>query len=45
VPGTLIRTFLGTIDEAAYDDPGQTLMEIPNELVPAVQELLAKKTV
>jgi len=32
-------------DEAAYEDPGQTLMEIPNELVPAVRELLAKKGV
>jgi hypothetical protein len=41
----LIRIFLGTIDETDYDDPGQTLMEIPNELVPAVRELLAKKTV
>jgi hypothetical protein len=29
-------------DEAAYEDPGQTLMEVPNELVPAVRELLAK---
>lgn len=32
-------------DEAAYEDPGQTFMEIPNELVPAVRELLAKKGV
>jgi len=30
-------------DEAAYEDPKQTLMEIPNELVPAVRELLAKR--
>ena len=31
-------------DEAAYEDTGQTFMEIPHELVPAVRELLAKKT-
>lgn len=30
-------------DEAAYEDPTQTVMEIPNELVPAVRELLAKR--
>jgi len=30
-------------DEAASEDPKQTLMEIPNELVPAVRELLAKR--
>jgi len=30
-------------DEAAYEDPGQTVMEIPNDLVPAVRELLAKR--
>ena len=30
-------------DEAAYEDTCQTFMEIPNELVPAVRELLAKK--
>jgi hypothetical protein len=29
-------------DEAAFEDPTQTLMAIPNELVPAVRELLAK---
>ena len=29
-------------DEAAYEDPGQTIMEIPHELVPAVCQLLAK---
>ena len=29
-------------DEAAFEDPGQTVMLIPNELVPAVRELLAK---
>ena len=30
-------------DEAAYEHPGQTFMEIPHELVPAVRDLLAKK--
>ncbi|MCK4487916.1 MAG: hypothetical protein KAU38_14300 [Desulfobacterales bacterium] len=30
-------------DEAAYEDSRQTFMEVPNELVPAVRELLAKK--
>lgn len=29
-------------DEAAYEDPSQTLMEIPKTLVPQVRELLAK---
>ena len=31
-------------DEAAYEDSSQTFMEIPNELVPKVRELLAKRT-
>ena len=31
-------------DEATLDDPTQTLMEVPSELVPAVRELIAKKT-
>ena len=31
-------------DEAAYEDTNQTFMEIPNELVPVVRELIAKKT-
>jgi len=31
-------------DEAAYEDPRQTFMEIPNELVPVVRDLLARKT-
>ena len=31
-------------DEAAYDDQSQTVMEVPNELVPAVRELIAKHT-
>ena len=29
-------------DEAASEDKTQTVMEIPNELVPTVRELLAK---
>ena len=29
-------------DEAAFEDPTQTVIEIPNELVPSVRELLAK---
>ena len=32
-------------DEAAYEDPKQTVMEIPNELVPTVRELLANRGV
>ncbi|MDL1959983.1 MAG: hypothetical protein LWX01_12180 [Deltaproteobacteria bacterium] len=31
-------------DEAAYEDPNQTFIKIPNELVPAVRELIAKKS-
>ena len=31
-------------DEAAYENSNQTFMEVPNELVPAVRELIAKKT-
>jgi len=30
-------------DEAAFEDETQTVMEIPNELVPAVRELIAKR--
>jgi len=30
-------------DEAALDDKSQTLMEVPNELVSAVRELIAKR--
>jgi hypothetical protein len=29
-------------DEAAFEDPTQTVMEVPRELVPAVRELIAK---
>ncbi|MCI0446321.1 hypothetical protein L0152_24295 [bacterium] len=31
-------------DEAVYEDQSQTTMEVPNELVPAVRELLAMHT-
>ena len=31
-------------DEAAFEDPYHTFMEIPNELVPLVRELIAKRT-
>jgi hypothetical protein len=30
-------------DEAAWEDSSQTFIEIPNDLVPAVRELLAKR--
>lgn len=29
-------------DEAALEEPGQTVMEVPTDLVPAVRELIAK---
>jgi len=29
-------------DEAAFEAPGQTVMDVPTELVPAVRELIAK---
>ena len=29
-------------DEAALESPGQTVMEVPSELVPAIRELIAK---
>lgn len=29
-------------DEAAFDSAGQTVMEIPTELVPKVRELIAR---
>ena len=29
-------------DEAAFEDPNQTVMEVPNALVPAIRELIAK---
>jgi hypothetical protein len=30
-------------DEAAFEDQTHTIMEIPNELVPAVRELIGKR--
>jgi len=30
-------------DEAAYEDPSHTFMEIPNDLVSKVRELIAKR--
>jgi len=30
-------------DEAAYEDPSQTFIEIPKDLLPEVRELLAKR--
>ena len=30
-------------DEAAIEQKGQTLMEVPSDLVPAVRELIAKR--
>jgi hypothetical protein len=32
-------------DEAAFEDPTQTVMEVPRELVPAIRELIAKHRV
>ena len=29
-------------DEAAFEDSTRTVMEVPNDLVPAVRELIAK---
>jgi hypothetical protein len=31
-------------DEAAYEDKEQTFIGVPNELVPVVRELIAKKS-
>jgi len=31
-------------DEAAYEDTNQTFIEVPNELIPEVRELIAKKS-
>lgn len=30
-------------DEAAYNDPSSTMMQVPNELVPRVQKLISKR--
>lgn len=29
-------------DEAAFEEAGQTVMEVPTELVPAIREIIAK---
>lgn len=29
-------------DEAAFEDATQTVMEVPNDLVPAIREMIAK---
>jgi hypothetical protein len=29
-------------DETAFEDPTQTVIEVPRELVPAIRELIAK---
>lgn len=31
-------------DEAAYEDSDQAMIEVPNDLLPAVRELLAKRS-
>lgn len=31
-------------DEAAHEDPTHTFMDVPNDLVPKVRELIAKRT-
>ena len=30
-------------DQAAYEDPTQTMMEVPVELVPEVRDIIAKR--
>lgn len=30
-------------DEAAYESPDQTIMEVPNDLVPVIRDLIAKR--
>lgn len=32
-------------DEAAFEDSSQTFMEVPNELVPEVRRLIARKAI
>ena len=32
-------------DEAAVEDSSQTLMEVPNEFVPQVRELIARRAI
>lgn len=31
-------------DELAWEDSSQTFMEIPNDLIPAIREMLAKRS-
>ena len=31
-------------DEAAYEDSAQSMVEVPNDLLPAVRQLLAKRS-
>ncbi len=31
-------------DEAAYEDEEQTFIEVPNDLIPVIRELLAKRS-
>ena len=31
-------------DEAAYEDSDQSMVEVPNDLLPAVRQLLAKRS-
>ena len=40
--GTQTEEEAVTEDEAAFENTTQTVMEIPNELVPAVRDLLSK---
>ena len=30
-------------DEATFEAPGQTVMEVPSDIVPAIRELIAKQ--
>ncbi|HEO64712.1 MAG TPA: hypothetical protein ENI73_02480 [Spirochaetes bacterium] len=29
-------------DESSFEDPAQTIMEVPNDLVPAIREMIAR---
>ncbi|MDD9949356.1 MAG: hypothetical protein OXU48_07480 [candidate division Zixibacteria bacterium] len=40
---TLTETEQVAEDEAAYEDSSQTVMEIPNDLVPTVRALIADR--
>jgi len=41
--GTLMGDEAVAEDEAAWENPSHTFMDIPNDLVPTVRELLAKR--